>query len=208
MEVLRLSQIRLPLSVKIQLYKTQNIDFYYPFLYNVSNPIAQNLMNRDIYEKMITIIDSLIVPEIPTQVMGSFEVKNNQKGVFSVSLIGLGDFRGAHPMTIIKSQNYDIDSGRSYQLSEQFKPGSNYIEILSNMVYEELRKQDLPLFEEYPGIRPEQDYYIADKSIIIYFQLYEVAPYYVGFPYAVIPIYNLLDIVREDSLLSKMVESV
>ncbi|MPW26225.1 DUF3298 domain-containing protein [Alkalibaculum sp. M08DMB] len=199
--------IKFPVGIRNQLFTTYNINFYYPSVFNNVNIVAQNRMNFAVYENMRRLSLDLIVPDIPTYIDGSFEIKNNQKGVLSLSLIGLGDFRGAHPMTIINSLNFDIDTGKNYKLGELFKPDSNYIEVLSRMVLEQLEIQEIPLFDDYPGISSNQDYYIADKSLIIYFQLYEIAPYYVGFPYAIIPIYAIQDIIIEGGLLSKMLSA-
>jgi len=199
---------KFPVGIKTQLYKTPNITFYYPFVFHDYNLHAQKEMNASIYETLIKLCNFLIVEDIPTTINGSYDIKNNQKGVLSLSLVGLAEFGGAHPMTGVKSLNFNIDTGKNYKLSELFKPESNYIEVLSKLVLEQFKKQELPLFDEYPGIQPDQDYYIADKSLVIYFQLYQVAPYYVGFPYAIIPIYEIQEMIRECSLLSMMIETV
>lgn len=199
---------KFPVGIRTLLYNTPNINFYYPFVYHDYNLSAQRTMNSSIYEAMIKLCNFLVVPDILTTINGSYDIKNNQKGVLSLSLIGLAEFGGAHPMTGIKSLNFNIDTGINYKLSELFKPDSHYIEILSKLVLEQLKIQDLPLFDDYPGIQPDQDYYIADKSLVIYFQLYQIAPYYVGFPYAIIPIYEIRDIILEGSLLSMMIETV
>jgi len=197
-----------PVGIRTQLFNTTNIAFYYPFVFHDQNLYAQRAMNSTIYEAMIELCKFLVVPDIPTTINGSYDIKNNQKGVLSLSLVGLGEFGGAHPMTGVQSLNFNIDTGINYKLSELFKPNSDYIEVLSKMVLEQFKIQELPLFDEYPGIRPDQDYYIADKSLVIYFQLYEVAPYYVGFPYAIIPIYEIQEMILEGSLLSMMIETV
>lgn len=193
--------IKLPVPTRNRLYLTETVNFCYPYLYNID---SYQVMNCTIYKSMLQLINSLVMPDIKTYISGSYEIKTNEKGVFSLSLIGLGDFKGAHPMTIINSLSFDTETGKNYKLSELFKPNSNYIKVLSEKVLIQLKAQNLPLFDEYPGIKPDQDYYIADKSLVIYFQLYEVAPYYVGFPYAIIPIYEIQDMIVENGLLSKM----
>ncbi len=198
---------KFPVGIRTQLYNTLNSTFYYPFIFHNDNLYAQRAMNYSIYEAMIKLCKFLVVPDVPTTINGSYDIKNNQKGVLSLSLVGLAEFGGAHPMTAIRSLNFNIDTGKNYKLSELFKPNSPYIEVLSELVLEQFKIQELPLFDEYPGIQPDQDYYIADKSLVIYFQLYEVAPYYVGFPYAIIPIYEIRDIIKEEGLLSMMVET-
>ncbi|WP_303860468.1 DUF3298 and DUF4163 domain-containing protein [Alkalibaculum bacchi] len=196
---------KFPVVIRTLSYSIQNINFYYPAVYIPNNSYIQGLINFTIYENMLRLSKNLMVPDIPTYVTGSYELKNNQKGVLTLSLIGFAEFGGAHPMTMVKSLNFDLSTGKDIPFYELFKPNSPYIEVLSGMVLEELKKQDIMLFEDYPGVRPDQDYYIADKALVIYFQLYDIAPYVVGFPYAVIPIYSIIDLVQEGGLLDKMV---
>lgn len=196
---------KFPVVIRTLSYCTPNINFYYPAVYIPNNSYIQGLINFTIYENVLRLSKNLMVPDVPTYVTGSYELKNNQKGILTLSLIGFAEFGGTHPMTMIKSLNFDLKTGKDIPFYELFKPDSNYIEILSQMVLEELKKQDIMLFEDYPGVKPDQDYYIADKALVIYFQLYDIAPYAVGFPYAVIPIYTIMDLVQEGGLLDKMV---
>ncbi|MFZ7133769.1 MAG: DUF3298 domain-containing protein [Eubacteriales bacterium] len=197
--------IKFPVAIKNQLYITDTVNFYYPYILHSG---SMNDINYDIYNNMIQLINALLVPDLKTYISGSYEIKTNEKGVLSLSLIGLAEFGGAHPNTIIKSLNYDLHRGRNEPLSQQFLPNSNYVEILSGMVYQQLQEQEIPLFDDFPGIDANQDYYIADKSLVIYFQLYQVAPYVAGFPYAVIPIYQIQELIRDDGLLGRMIGSV
>lgn len=194
--------IKFPVNIKNQLYLTDTVNFYYPY---VMHMVSGNKMNYEIYNSMMKLIQDLIVPDTRTYISGSYEIKTNEKGVLSLSLIGLANFGGAHPNTIINSLNFDTQTGHNYKLSELFLPDSNYVKVLSDMVYKQLVEQEIPLFEDFPGIQPDQDYYIADKSLVIYFQLYQVAPYVAGFPYAVIPIYQISNLIVEDGLLGKMI---
>ena len=195
---------KFPVNLRTLQYRTQNISFYYPAVCIPDNQYLQGLINFTIYESVLKLSNDLIVPDLPTIVTGYYEIKNNQKGVLSLSLIGLADFRGAHPMTMIRSLNFDLATGRDVPFYELFNQNSDYLSVLSKMVLEEIQKQEIPLFDEYPGIKPNQDYYIADKSLIIYFQLYDIAPYVAGFPYAVIPIYSIRDLIKEGGLLDIM----
>ena len=107
-------------------------------------------------------------------------------------------------MTIIKSLAYDTTTGKSYSMANLFKPDSNYVQKLSYIVGEKIKKWETPLLDEFKGIRPNQDYYLADHSIVLYFQLYEISPYVAGFPYFPIPIWDLQDIIKPDGPLDRL----
>ncbi|MFB4475682.1 RsiV family protein, partial [Oceanobacillus caeni] len=60
---------------------------------------------------------------------------------------------------------------------------------------------------EFTKIEPNQYFYIADKTLVIYFQLYELAPYAFGFPMFPISVYDIQDIIDEEGPLGRMAAS-
>src|SRR5699024_12688858 len=111
----------------------------------------------------------------------------------------------AHGLTVIKSLTFDTNTGNVYQLSDLFAPNSNYIQILSRKVAAQIKERQIPLLNSFNQIHPNQDFYLADKSIVLYFQLYEITPYYIGLPMFPISIYELEDIAKKDGLLTKLI---
>ena len=116
-------------------------------------------------------------------------------------------YQAAHGMTIVKSLTFDIKTGRTYKLSSLFKPDSNYVKVLSDIISLQIKVREIPLLDDFKGIDPEQDYYIADKSLVVYFQLYEITPYVYGLPYFPISVYELQDIIRDEGALGRMANS-
>lgn len=114
----------------------------------------------------------------------------------------------AHGMTFAKSLTFDIRTGMNYSLREQFKPGTDYVQVISELIRVQIKERNIQLLGEFTVIRPDQDFYIADKVLVVYFQLYEITPYYVGFPMFPISVYSLQDIIAEDSPLGQMLADV
>lgn len=166
---------------------------------------ARTKMNEAIKHEVDTLMSSQGYPSPDVQEMdGTFELKTNQRGVLSLSLLNYVFTGGAHGNTIQKSLTFDADTGRSYKLSELFKPGADYKKKLNALIEAQIKARKLPLLTSYPGIAEEQDYYIADKALVIYFQLYELVPYAWGFPYFPISVYAIQDIIDEDGPLGAM----
>lgn len=136
---------------------------------------------------------------------GSFEIKTNERGVLSLSLLNYAFTGGAHGNTLQKSLTFDADTGRSYTLAQLFEKGSPYEARLNAIIQAQIKARELPLLGEYPGITSDQDYYIADKSLVIYFPLYAIVPYAWGFPYFPISVFAIQDIIDEDGPLGEMV---
>ncbi|MTI49286.1 DUF3298 and DUF4163 domain-containing protein [Sporosalibacterium faouarense] len=200
--------LTLPVYIKTNSYFTPTVNMYYPFVYGLEDPSVQKHINYNIQNMMYKLIAELRQPDMITYITGSYEIKNNQRNVLSLTLNGLGDFHGAHPVTIVKSLTADTRTGEIYQLSELFKKGSDYVKVLSDMIAKQIKERDIPLLGEFKGIKPNQDYYIADKGLVIYFQQVEISPYYVGFPYFLIPIYDIQDLIPEDGILNRMIPFV
>ena len=197
--------VKLPVCIKTLIYQTPTVNFLYPSVYGLKNYIVQNRINCCIQSLMCRIILDLPHLDLTTYITGSYEIKTNERNILSLSLIGMGEFGGAHPKTTIKSLTTDIKTGKVYELNNLFKPNSNYIEIISEIIAQQIDERNILVLNGFDKIRPNQDYYIADKSIVIYFQQYEIAPYSEGFPYFVIPVYDLETIICENGPLEKMI---
>lgn len=195
---------KLPIQIFSMHYNKLTVDFYYPKVYGLSDVYVQQRINSELYNLMIKVTKAVIQPELVTYVTGFYEIKNNQRQVLSITVNAMGDFHGAHPVTVVKSANIDVKTGKNYELHQLFKPDSGYIKKLSDMIYAQIKERDIPLLDGFKGIRPDQDYYIADKSLIIYFQQYEISPYVAGLPYFVIPIYDIGDMILPNSILNRM----
>jgi len=89
-------------------------------------------------------------------------------------------------------------------LPELFKPNSNYVKKISDIIKVQIKARNIPTLGDFTEINPNQDFYIADRSLVIFFQLYEITPYYAGIPYFPISIYELEDIINENGPLQRM----
>lgn len=202
-----MSYIQLPVQIVTKRIVMPNLEIFYPFIAAGSNSDAIRMMNQQIYNLVHGLVVEQGYYQSPqkTEANGYFEIKTNERGVLSLSIINYTyHYHYAHGLTIIKSLTFDIMTGKSYQLYELFKPGSDYIKILSEIVQRQIEERNIDLIEEFKGVKPNQDYYIADKALVIYYQLYELTPYVFGFPQFPISVYEIEDIVREDGPLSVM----
>ncbi|MEB3102681.1 RsiV family protein [Ferviditalea candida] len=110
----------------------------------------------------------------------------------------------AHGYTIAKSLTLNLNTGKVYSLAELFKPGSDYIKTLSSIVDQQIKQRKLPTLNGFQTIQPDQDFYLAYKSLVLYFQLYQITPYYVGLPMFPISIYDLQSITEDTSPLAAL----
>lgn len=189
-------------SHKVTLPKTE---LQIPVVSGAPNPAAEQAINTEIRKGVQQLISEQGSLEDPrSEMLGWFETKTNEKNVFSLSLFNYAYTGGAHGMTLQKSLTFNIQSGHTYTLAQQFKPEADYVKVLSDLVAQQIAERDIQTLEPFKSIRPDQDYYIADRSLVIYFQLYELTAYAYGFGYFPISVYDLQDIIAENSPLGLM----
>ena len=103
---------------------------------------------------------------------------------FSESFTG-----GAHPIHLIKSFIYNIDTNSFITINTLIKNNSNILKELSNYTYKTLSNKKIfqnqvvnNMLKE--GTLPTTDNFknilFTDKGLIIYFERYQIAPYYYG----------------------------
>ncbi|NLJ40560.1 MAG: DUF3298 and DUF4163 domain-containing protein [Clostridiales bacterium] len=195
----------LPVGIRVMRYtQLPTINFLYPVVTGLKDSVAEQRINYQIVQMMYRIIYELQQPGLVTYITGSFEIKANQRNVLSLALSGLGDFGGAHPVAIVHSLNFDTTTGMDYPLSAQFKGDSDYVQILSGLVSRQIEERDILLIGDFQGISPEQEYYIANNLLVLYFQRATISPDVEGFPYFPIPLYEIEDILAANGLLIRM----
>ncbi|MBT2690964.1 DUF3298 and DUF4163 domain-containing protein [Bacillus sp. ISL-47] len=180
---------------------------YYPRVTGMQNKQLQHFINSTIVRENRQLINEQTgnMDTTVVDLYGYYEVKNNQRDVLSLSLNNyVYHFHAAHGMTVIKSLTFDLQKGTQVALKDLFKPGSDYVKRISDLIAVQIKERDIPLLVDFTAIKPEQDFYIADKALVVYFQLYEITPYAYGFPMFPISGYDLQDIIDENGSLGRM----
>ncbi|KXH87124.1 DUF3298 and DUF4163 domain-containing protein [Sporosarcina sp. HYO08] len=197
----------LPVSIvtKKLPHASPSITVYYPAVVHLQNANVQSRINHAIVSALnkLLVERDFYAPSL-VELLANYEIKTNERGILSLNLIVYSFTGGAHGMTTVQSLTFDTKTGKQYTLKDLFKPNSNYEQKISAIISKKIKDWNIQLLEPFKGIRSDQDFYIADTSLVIYFQLYEIAPYAWGFPYFPIPILDLQDIVQPNSPLDRM----
>lgn len=126
----------------------------------------------------------------------------NQHPVISVLLESESSITGfAHPSHPLASLTYDLKQGKVLSLGDLFKPGSDYLTVISNYTRQALlSRKDADQIKDFitAGTKPTLDHFkvwnLTDKGLLITFPEYAVAPYYYGKQSVLIPFSVLKDI--------------
>ena len=102
---------------------------------------------------------------------------------------------GAHGITNRIAYNIEKSSGNEMQLKDIFKDNYNYKNVINEEINRQISKDPDRYFtgkDGFNGIGDNQNFYIKNNTLVIYFGLYEIAPYASGISEFIIP-NNLLE---------------
>jgi hypothetical protein len=207
-----MAMFHLPVAIHTHTISTPHgVKIVYPSVSGLANHQAQEHINRTIAAQVELMRQEQKKYQSGTlsEMTGHYEIKTNERGILSMTLSNYAySSPMAHGYTIVKALTFNVLTGKPYSLGDLFKPGSDYVGVLSSEVATQIKERNLPLLNGFTAISPNQDYYLADKSIVIFFQLYEITPYYVGFPMFPISVYDVLSIAAEPGPLSDLAADI
>lgn len=195
-----MARFQLPAGIHVRSLVSPGTTIVYPLVYGLADEGVERRINGEIAQTVALMQREQAKAQTGTgmTMTGHFEIKTNERGLLSLILTNYAYSRPmAHGFTIAKSLTFDVNTGRRYRLGDLFKPGSDYSVRLTEAVAAQVKRRDLPLLHGLPPVSPDQDYYLADKALVLYYQLYDIAPYYVGFPMFPISVYDLASAAAE-----------
>lgn len=124
----------------------------------------------------------------------AFETTFNESCVLSLYFDQYEFTGGAHGTTVRCSDTWNLQRGCCLLLRDLFARSVNYkayiIENINRQISESISK-DGDYFDDYACLTAryfnERQFYLSPEGVVVYFQLYEIAPYAFGIPTFVIP---------------------
>ncbi len=156
---------------------------------NINDEITNSIMKffNDSQNQAKEYNDSLSEVENKFIANVDFDVKKNSNNILSILVKYYKYAGGAHGYYENVAYNIDAKSGKILTLDNLFQEGINY----KNIINEEIRRQIQELIKldkenngvyEFKGIEDKQKFYIQDDNLVIYFDLYDIAPYAASIP--------------------------
>ncbi len=117
----------------------------------------------------------------------TFEIKKNRDDVISILVKYYKYSGGAHGYYEYIPYNIDLRKGNFIALKDIFKDNVDYKMIINKEIenqIKEMRKNEkyIDKIYEFHGIKENQKFYLQDGKIVIFFDLYDIAPYAAGVP--------------------------
>ena len=132
----------------------------------------------------------------PFVLAGDFQVGYAGKGFLSIPVRYYCFTGGAHGMSYQVVTNISTETGEEFSLADLFLPDYDYSEVIREEVIRQMDATPDIYFQESfveLEITKEQPFYITDEGLVVYFGLYEIAPYSSGIREFTIPFTQLWD---------------
>ena len=131
-----------------------------------------------------------------------YSVKYDQNGMLSVVFLNYQYTGGAHGMTLQTSYTLDLKTGKEYGLKDMMKGEAGYVSFISgivrNKIDEKTKAGELAEIAAFNAIKDDQDFYLSDSGLVIYFQQYEYFPGAAGIQVFPIEFSALKDMLKPD----------
>ena len=130
-------------------------------------------------------------PIFPFEIHSRYTINEDNNELLSLFNDYYEYLGGAHGMTTRTSYNVDKEKEGLITLKDLFVSGYNYKDIINKSIKEEINKNPENYFDsgnEFKGISENQSFYIENDNLVIYYQLYDIAPYVFGIPEFKIPL--------------------
>lgn len=192
-----------PLTDPIRL---EEVDVTYPRIFGQINPAVQYRINRAIRQQA-----RKYMPE-PTSYMdivyanSSYTQTLRKNNIFSLRFeSGYFQNHAAHPISFLSSITFNARTGQIYSLADLFDPQSNYKQRLTRIIQQQIIAKQIPLLVPFKGITGNEDFYLTNDGLVIYYQIYEYTPYVYGILQFTIPYSEIRDIISKSGPLPQVI---
>ncbi|NLA59331.1 MAG: DUF3298 and DUF4163 domain-containing protein [Firmicutes bacterium] len=133
---------------------------------------------------------------LPFQAYVDFKIGYLDERFVSLPIVYYSYTGGAHGLSFQESANVDLAEGLNLTLEDLFVPGYDFCTVIQTEVKRQRAANADWYFDETMAetvILPHHPFYLTPQGVVVYFGLYEIAPYSTGIPEFVIPYDYLWD---------------
>ena len=125
--------------------------------------------------------------EIRKYIATTYYIVHYQKdNLLSLSVFYYSYTLGAHGYTLQRAYNFNLENGNEILLSDILKEKKDDVDIINQEIKRQINLNPQEYFTEwavFQSISQEQPFYLIEDGMVIYFGLYEIAPYASGIRY-------------------------
>jgi len=185
-------------------YEALKMDITFPLIQGIKDKQVEEKINQTIQKDVLN-FKKMLQTESEEYLQGAKEEKweirkyeafayyivHYQKDdLLSLSVFYYSYTLGAHGHTLQRAYNFNLLNGEEILLSDILKEKKDYVKIINQEIKRQIELNPQEYFSEwsvFQSISDEQPFYLIEDGIVVYFGLYEIAPYSSGIRYFKIP---------------------
>ena len=185
-------------------HEALKVDIIFPLVQGVKDKQVEEKINQTIQKDVLNFKERLKIEsekylqgakeegwEIRKYIATIYYIVHYQKDdLLSLSVFYYSYTLGAHGHTLQRAYNFNLVNGEEILLSDILKKKKDYIDIINQEIKRQIELNPQEYFSEwsvFQSISEEQPFYLIEDGIVVYFGLYEIAPYASGIRYFKIP---------------------
>ena len=185
-------------------HEALKVDMVFPLVQGVKDKQVEEKVNQTIQKDVLN-FKEMLQTESEEYLQGAkeegWEIRKYEAFAYYIvhyqrdDLLSLSVFYycytlGAHGHTFQRAYNFNLLNGEEILLSDILKEKKDYVAIINQEIKRQMELNPQEYFSEwsvFQSISEEQPFYLMEDGIIVYFGLYEIAPYASGIRYFNIP---------------------
>lgn len=190
-------------------HEALKVDMVFPLVQGIKDKQVEEKINQ-IIQKDVLNFKEILQTESEKYLQGAkeegWEIRKYSATIYYIAhyqkddLLSLSVFYysytlGAHGHTLQRAYNFNLLNGEEIFLSDILKEKENYVDIINQEIKKQIELNPQEYFSDwsvFQSISEEQPFYLIEDGIVVYFGLYEIAPYSSGIRYFKIP-YSLFE---------------
>jgi len=185
-------------------HEALKVDMVFPLVQGVKDKQVEEKVNQTIQKDVLN-FKEMLQTESEEYLQGAkeegWEIRKYEAFAYYIvhyqrdDLLSLSVFYycytlGAHGHTFQRAYNFNLLNGEEILLGDILKEKKDYVAIINQEIKRQMELNPQEYFSEwsvFQSISEEQPFYLIEDGIIVYFGLYEIAPYASGIRYFNIP---------------------
>jgi Deacetylase PdaC/Protein of unknown function (DUF3298) len=185
-------------------HEALKVDMVFPLVQGIKDKQVEEKINQIIQKDVLNFKEMLQTEsekylqgakeegwEIRKYIATIYYIVHYQKDdLLSLSVFYYSYTLGAHGHTLQHAYNFNLLNGEGILLSDILKEKKNYVDIINQEIRKQIELNPQEYFSDwsvFQSISEEQPFYLIEDGIVVYFGLYEIAPYSSGIRYFKIP---------------------
>lgn len=135
----------------------------------------------------------------PYEISNTYSITYNKNNILSISLFYQQYISGKNSYIRV-TYNYDLKTGESMSLKNLFKHGVDYLGTLNRKARKKLQANYPNTLAQFKGITEDQPFYLDNNTLVLFPRFNEIAPTISAIPVIVIPLSELINILKPQLL--------